>query len=1018
MLLFLCVVFVLSGAAGLVYESIWTRYLGLFVGHSAYAQVLVLVIFLGGMSAGAMYVGRRSERVKNPLVWYALVELAVGIIGLVFHDAFVWTTHFAYDTLFPALGPGPLHSFVKWLIAALLILPQSILLGATFPLMTAGALRRAPDRAGRTISLLYFANSLGAAGGVLLAGFVLIQAAGLPGTLAAAAMLNLIVAGAVLLVTRREGSGLRDSMGLAPRGERVAEATATISAAPEEPQSRGLITLLLLVSFGTAVSSFIYEIGWIRMLSLVLGSATHSFELMLSAFILGLSCGAFAIRTRSDSGAASLRTLGYVQLAMGALAVATLPLYVQSFEWMADFMAAFTRNASGYRAFSMSRYFICLVVMLPATFCAGMTLPLITKLLMRGRTGERSIGLVYAVNTLGSIVGVTLAALVLLPVLGLKWLLVGGAAIDVALGVALLMWERRGAPEWVGQRRFAPAMVIVGLMFLVGARANFDRGVLTSGVFRYGNAKAPRQSDMVYYADGRTATVSVRRILSSRGLSLATNGKPDASLGPEWFRPPMTPGPFTHDASTQMLLPLILLAHAPQAQKAAVIGLGSGMSSHTLLQDPRLKSLVTIEIEPEMIKGARAFYPANRLVFDDTRSTFALDDARSYFASQGEKYDVILSEPSTPWVAGVSGLFTTEFYAHVKRFLAPKGMFGQWLHLSEINDGLVLSVIRAVAENFPSYVVYSVGNRDILIVAANDSTIAPPDWSVFQLPPVAEALKRVYPLTVPILDALHMVDGATLEPLVRGGGGNSDFYPSLDLGAERTRYMNEGASGFVGLTSDRFAIAPIMEGRRAGVTGERYTPISFVPRLEAMELAARVRDNHFSGASRQMLGTVERARAVDRTLASNVAPLDWHEWAAAVRDAEETYRGGTSGVVDSAFFAAAQRFMDAQKAPPEARATIAFLHGLASWDFAEVSKAADVLIPAAEKDDLWMPVDLLREGTAVARIKLGDPVGARFALDHLASRKQRDANDVRPQLLAAWIDAASAPRRPSAMPVH
>src|SRR6187549_1478124 len=110
MLVFLCLIFVLSGAAGLVYESIWTRYLGLFVGHSAYAQVLVLVIFLGGMSAGAMFVGRRSERVRQPLLLYALVELAVGIIGLVFHDVFIWATHAAYDSLFPALGPGAMHT--------------------------------------------------------------------------------------------------------------------------------------------------------------------------------------------------------------------------------------------------------------------------------------------------------------------------------------------------------------------------------------------------------------------------------------------------------------------------------------------------------------------------------------------------------------------------------------------------------------------------------------------------------------------------------------------------------------------------------------------------------------------------------------------------------------------------------------------------------------------------------------------------------------------------------------------
>ena len=627
MLIFLCVMFVLSGAAGLVYESIWTRYLGLFVGHSAYAQVLVLTIFLGGMSAGAMIVGRRAERVRRPLLWYALVELVVGSIGLVFHDAFVWATHVAYDTLFPALGPGPMHTLVKWLIAALLILPQSVLLGATFPLMTAGALRRGSAQAGRTISLLYFANSLGASVGVLFAGFVLIEMAGLPGTLAAAAAMNLVVAAAVFIVSRRDNDSVEHGDLRHEGPSTVAQGSSKRAMVDVDDTTRDLtvtsrLTMLLLaVSFGTAVSSFIYEIGWIRMLSLVLGSATHSFELMLSAFILGLASGALAIRRRSDTGASSVRTLGYVQLAMGALAVATLPLYVRSFTWMADFMAAFTRSSAGYNAFSMSRYVICLVVMLPATFCAGMTLPLITRLLLRGENGERAIGVVYAVNTLGSIVGVTLAALVLLPLLGLKWLLIGGATIDVVLGLTLLLWDTGRAGWWGERRHWAPALAAVALLFVVGARADFDRGVMTSGVFRYGSAQAPRHSDMAFYAEGRTATVSVRRILSSGGLSLATNGKPDASLGREWFKPPGVRGPFTHDASTQMLLPLILLAHAPQAQRAAVIGQGSGMSSHTLLGDPRLVRLVTIEIEPEMIRASRQFYPANRKVFDDSRST-------------------------------------------------------------------------------------------------------------------------------------------------------------------------------------------------------------------------------------------------------------------------------------------------------------------------------------------------------------------------------------------------------------
>ena len=165
MIRLLCLLFVLSGAAGLVYESIWTRYLGLFVGHDAYAQIVVLVIFLGGMSLGAMAVGRRSERLRDPLRGYAAVEFAVGCIGLVFHDLFQWTTGLAYSSIYPALAGSVALPLAKWSLASLLILPQSILLGATFPLMASGVLRIRPAKPGRTLSLLYFCNSLGAAAG-------------------------------------------------------------------------------------------------------------------------------------------------------------------------------------------------------------------------------------------------------------------------------------------------------------------------------------------------------------------------------------------------------------------------------------------------------------------------------------------------------------------------------------------------------------------------------------------------------------------------------------------------------------------------------------------------------------------------------------------------------------------------------------------------------------------------------------------------------------------------------------
>jgi spermidine synthase len=996
MLIYLGLIFVLSGAAGLVYESIWTRYLGLFVGHSAYAQVLVLVIFLGGMSIGALAVGSRAERLRRPLHWYAVVELAVGVVGLVFHDAFVWTTHLAYDALFPALGPGAMHSIVKWTIAAALILPQSVLLGCTFPLMTAGALRLLPERAGRTIALLYFANSLGAAVGVLLAGFALIEWVGLPGTLLTAATANIVVAGAAFLASR-----WRD----AP--EKSAEATAVDASGGAA--SPALRRLLLAVSFGTAISSFIYEIGWIRMLSLVLGSATHSFELMLSAFIFGLALGALIVRRRVNVDEHALRRLALVQLAMGALAVATLPVYARSFDAMAAFMAAFTKTPAGYIGFSISRYAICLAVMLPATICAGMTLPLITRLLLQGERGERALGQVYGANTLGSIVGVALAMLVLLPLLGLKWMIVAGAAVDIALGVWLLGSERYGRTAADGGRRralrWAPAVLVVAFTLLVGLGTRFDRGVLTSGVFRYGTARGTITPDLTFFADGRTATVSVRRIHASNGLSLATNGKPDGSLGPEWFHAAATPMQFTHDASTQVLMPLIALAHVPRARVVAVIGQGTGMSSHALLGDAHLEKLVTIEIEPQILQASRQFYPANRRVFDDPRASFALDDARSYFAAQGERYDLILSEPSNPWVAGVAGLFTTEFYAHVRRYMAPHAVFAQWIHLSEMNDGLVLSIVRAIAENFPDYALYTVANRDILIVATTDAKLPPPDWTVLRAPATAADLARVLPITPAMLDALHIVDGVTFAPMMRGGGANSDFYPTLDLGAERSRYLQEGATGFLGLTSDRYGLATMLESRRAGAPEASYSVLAGVPRLEAMALAARMTHGDFTGATGGALQAAEQARAVNLALASPEPPVEWHLWVAGFHAAEETDAGGSMGIADTALYTAASRYLDRQDPPAEARAAVAFLHGLSSFDYQQTALAAVVLVPAALRGDSWLPPDLLRDGTVVALLRTGQVKDARAVLQALHGASSRTRNDLREQLLTAWVSS-------------
>ena len=256
------VLFTASGFAGLIYESIWTQYLKFFLGHAAYAQSLVLVVFMGGMAFGAAWCGRSSARTARPLAAYAGVEAIVGVAALAFHPIFVAATDWSFSHVLPTLGAEWLALSYKLALSCLLILPQSVLLGMTFPLMSAALVRAAPAAGGESLAMLYFTNSLGAAAGVLTSGFVLVAEFGLPGTLRFAGALNLVLAAVVWLLAKPAPLTPIGSMG-APRR----------------------LDLLLAVAFFTGMASFIYEIGWIRMLSLVLGASTHSFELMLAAFI-------------------------------------------------------------------------------------------------------------------------------------------------------------------------------------------------------------------------------------------------------------------------------------------------------------------------------------------------------------------------------------------------------------------------------------------------------------------------------------------------------------------------------------------------------------------------------------------------------------------------------------------------------------------------------------------------------------------------------------------------------------
>ncbi|MGE3536422.1 MAG: fused MFS/spermidine synthase [Candidatus Tectimicrobiota bacterium] len=1000
----LYLVFVLSGAAGLIYESIWSRYLGLFVGHSAYAQIIVLAIFLGGMSLGALLVGQFSARGQRPLLWYAMLELAIGLLGAVFHPVYVVVTQLAYEVIFPAL-PGPVSLLlVKWAIASALIVPQSILLGATFPCMSAGILRHTAAQPGRVLALLYGANSLGAALGVLLAGFVLVALLGLPGTVLTAAGCNVLVALVVLLLVRRQP--VRSAADLEQELP-YADTLARLS-----PWAlRRLWRWLLGVSAVTALASFVYEIAWIRMLSLVLGSATHAFELMLSAFILGLALGACWVHRRADQFRTPLRTLAHVQWLMGCLALATLPLYLASFEWMTWLLSAFAQTSAGYVGYNLARYGICLVVMLPATFCAGMTLPLLTRILLVAGHGERAIGWVYGINTLGSIVGVLLAGLVLLPLVGLKALLIIGAACDMGVGV-LLLGFRVNAAHYVSRRPAVLTGLLLCGLLLAAASLPLDRLVMTSGVYRHGLLPRAGSRELLFYKDGRTATVAAVRNTQDGLIILSTNGKPDASLTAEWFSTPAPERPRTplrRDAATQVLLPLITLAHVPQARTAAVIGHGSGQSSHLLLGSTRLERLVTIDIEPEMITGSRLFFPANRRVFEDPRSLLVIDDARAYFAAQQQQYDMILSEPSNPWVSGVSGLFTAEFYARIVSLLTPQGVFGQWVQLYELNDDLVLSILAALHQHFASYQLFLIGHGDILIVASPLPRFPAPTWDIFRWPGIADSLQPFIPLQPDDLEAMRLLDRAALAALLdTWPARNTDFFPRLDLEAEKARYLGTSAQGIIGLHSERWSNLYPLLAWRTPFRSAREVPVLHHPRLTAAALGATLRAWREHGSLSPGPEDDDTRAALQRFWQWSAAlrlpgpPADWQLWLQETLKVEADLHRGTAGVVDEGFYTALHDYLERRNPPSEVCQVVHFYEALARWDVRAVLEAAERLLLPALEGTAWLPMTDLLDGAVLATLMLGRSAEAQEYVRVLTEHSERASSDVRSRLLEAY----------------
>jgi spermidine synthase len=679
---------------------------------------------------------------------------------------------------------------------------------------------------------------------------------------------------------------------------------------------------------------------------------------MLSAFILGLALGSFHVRNRIERYANPIRALAWVQLVMGALALGTLVLYGQSFDWMGFVLASVQRNEGGYALFNVASNAICLALMLPVTFFAGMTLPLITAILLKGGSGEAGIGRVYAANTVGAIVGVLLAVHLVMPLLGLKQVIVAGAAVDIGLGLALLMRTR--APLATGER--AGLAVLGCAVVAIAAFADLEPARLASSVFRLGTARSP--NEVVFHRDGKTSSVDVTRNPKTGALALLTNGKVDSSQ--------LKAGASQDDYTMVLSAALPMLLH-PGAREIAVVGMGSGRTTHAFLHARGVERVDTVEIEQGVVEAAHLFGEPVARAFTDPRSRIHIEDAKTFFARNAQRYDIIMSEPSNPWVSGVASLFSQEFYGQVRRYLKQRGLFVQWLQLYEFDLTLLASVLEALGGAFDDYAIYATNMGDILIVASPDGSVAAMREGAIGASGLEDLLAAVDVRTAADIGVRRIGNKAELTAFIASlhAPANSDYHPYVDQNAVRRRFMRTDATAFGDLGPVNRRLAP-----RALPSSPATPSVLYAPQERAAQ--ARVIGQYFAWQAER--GEAPRGTVQNRLLELVVTLRALHSqcdgltlqatWVPAMRRFTEAM------ITDLEPRAVADIVADLRSArcfggaPEEVRDWIAFFEAAGLRRDAEVMRRGEALARRSRADGEDVP-EIVAQELLVAELRSG-----------------------------------------------
>jgi len=787
----------LSGAAGLIYELVWMRLLALSIGSSTYAISVTLGAFMGGLAIGSYIFGKWIlPRFNRPLLLFGLLELGIGLYGLV-------------SPLLLSVVSSPNSLFARFLIAFLLLVVPTLLMGGTLPVIAEAMAD--PKRLGRGLGILYSVNTWGGVAGTLLATLVSIYFLGVRGTIYLAVGINLIVSSVFLHLAKKEST--------------VVVPPPTPS---EIPPVRGG-TLLLVAVFLSGFTALAYELLWTRLLTLVIGSTVYAFGAMLASFLAGLAIGSslYVRLSRRKEG-----TVGSFALLQGGIGLVTLLLIIPVSILPFVYLSLVKGLGLSFLSMTTVELLVSFGLLLLPTTLFGMSLPLACGILGGRDKAGAVAGKVIFANTGGAVFGSLLAGFFILENLGVRTGLMTVAFINVGVGLALYLS--------LGQWRRA-ILVAACPLLLLSFLPSWSGEVLSSGAYVLADdylnhapqglwksyRKRMEARKVIFQREGANALVAVKENPLNGIRVLTINGKPEATNEP------------MGDVLSHRLIGAIPFLIKPDAKNTLLVGLGSGVSSGEILSHP-VSRLDIVEIEPAVVEAASYFNRVNRKVLSDPRVNLILEDARRLLSRATQKYDLIVSAPSNPWVSGASNLFTCEYFRLLRQRLSEDGIAAVWLQTFDINPKEVKTGIRTFVSEFEGVSLWEAENGMLVMVGQKEKTTIP-----------AESLKN------PRMAGRFLLADEALRSFVGHGPLNSDNHPILEFSTPRTLYANFSRLENIKILSRaRESVSPYAKGKVDHEILARYYRKTGLEKLAYQEISAALSEGQITADLYQEKGEI------------------------------------------------------------------------------------------------------------------------------------------------------------------